>query len=234
MSGPPSVSSAARPGPAASPFQRSSDTPLSAAIPGGAFQASRAQAELERLADLGVPEKSKTPAFVAVAAVALVGIGLAVVASSKAPAPAPLPLAQPTPTKELRRSSTNVEQGVSGDAASKDAATDFAKTFKAGAGIAGTAVSAVAQPTTTFSSDLALTALREAEPKARACYRVGGPTHAEVVVRFQPSGRASQVRATGELAGTPTGMCLVAAFRDLEIASFQGGAQEIRGDVSLQ
>ncbi len=86
-----------------------------------------------------------------------------------------------------------------------------------------------------FDRGAASAALSAAALRSKGCVVRDGPTgSSRVQVTFAPSGRATQVNVGPPFAGTPTGNCITASFRDLIVPPFSGSAMTVSKTINLK
>lgn len=85
-----------------------------------------------------------------------------------------------------------------------------------------------------FDAAAAKAAIASAAARASACHDGTSPPEKSVVtITFAPSGEASNVSATGALAGTPTGACVEQLFRGVTVPAFAGDSVTVSRTVSV-
>jgi predicted Zn finger-like uncharacterized protein len=147
--------------------------------------------------------------------------------SAKAPVATTTPHAASTGAAAVARST-----GTNTSAPTHEAPTHEAATHEAPAATTAPAAAAASEPFDTASAKETLTA---AAGNASSCKEMGGPIgNGKVSITFAPSGRATSVAVTGDLAGTTVGSCVARLFRGVHVPAFSGDAVTVAKSFSIQ
>jgi hypothetical protein len=249
----PRVPQGALPAQAAAPFGAPMPgvTPTQAP-PGMGMLAPNPFATLPTTTDLEFPAKRSKMPYVVAALLGLAAVAgiVAVIMSSKAPPPpVPVPVAVPTTT-----TTSPVSAAQSGTAAPTETAapttggpdpianpsgapsgSNFSQMFAAGVESAQKNGGAVAPANAPFDAESAKRAVLAQLTKVAACKEAGSPVgQTSAAITFAPNGKVSGVTLGAPFAGTSTGTCMSAAFREVQVAPFTGSPATVSQIVSLR
>jgi hypothetical protein len=249
----PRVPQGALPAQAAAPFGAPMPgvTPTQAP-PGMGMLAPNPFATLPTTTDLDFPPKrSKMPYVVAaLLGVAAVGGIAAVFMTSKAPPPpVPVPVAVPTATTTSPVAAAQTGTASPSETAAPATATpdpianpsgapgggNFSQMFAAGVESAQKNGGTVAPANAAFDAEAAKRAVLGQLTKVAACKEAGSPVgQTSAAITFAPSGKVSGVTLGAPFAGTSTGTCMSAAFKEVQVAPFTGAPATVSQIVSLR
>jgi WAS/WASL-interacting protein len=251
----PRVPQGALPAQGAAPFGAPTPgvTPTNAP-PGMGMLAPNPFATLPTTTDLDFPAKRSKLPYVIAALLGLAAVGgvVAVIMSSKAPPPpVPVPVAVPTATTTSAARAAQTATGTTTDTTAPSGAPDpianpngapgpsgsgnFSQMFAAGVESAQKNGGTVASATTSFDAEAAKRAVLAQLTRVAACKEAGSPVgQTSAAITFEPSGKVSAVTVGAPFAGTSTGTCMVAVFKDVQVAPFTGLPATVSQIVSLR